>query len=665
MESSERDKAAATGGFLGFSADRGVFLPSTLILLLFVVGTALAPDASEALFQRVQAAIVRYASWYYVLVVAIVLLSVLVFSLSRFGDIKLGPDHSEPEYSSLSWFAMLFAAGMGIGLMFFGVAEPVMHFLQPPHGEGGTVEAAGHAMTLTYFHWGLHAWAIYAIVALLLAYFSFRHGLPLTMRSAFYPLIGERIYGPAGAAIDVFAIVCTACGIATSLGFGVLQINSGLAYLFGIPVSSGIQILLIVVTMALASISVAMGLNSGIKRLSELNIALSVLLLVGVLIVGPTTLILGSTLESLGIYASELISKTFTLYVYDPTDWLGGWTIFYWGWWLSWSPFVGLFIARISRGRTIRQFTLGAILVPCGFTLLWMGVFGNSAINLILNNGAAELADAVAANQAVALFQFLEYLPFSTFLAGLSLAMIVVFFVTSADSGALVLNMLSANGRDDTPVLQRVFWAGVIGAIAAVLLLAGGLSSLQTAAIASALPFSVALLGAIWGFAKALSVDAAQSSAQSVSPVSDSANDWRGRLSNLLSFPGNQSVRRFIQSEVTPVLRNFAQELNRHDVDASVTVKTDGGDAVRLEVLKAGEVDFVYEVRCRAHAMPDESLAGEAISEMSEEEKFYRAEVHLTHGGQDYCIMGWTSAQITHDVLGQYENHLQFLASMR
>ncbi len=665
MGSAERDEEAMPGGLSGFSVDRGVFLPSTLVLLLFVVGTALAPEASEELFQRAQAAIVRYASWYYVLVVAIVLLSVLFFSLSRFGDIKLGPDHAEPEYSALSWFAMLFAAGMGIGLMFFGVAEPVMHFLQPPHGEGGTIESAGHAMTLTYFHWGLHAWAIYAIVALLLGYFSYRHGLPLTMRSAFYPLIGERIYGPAGAAIDVFAIVCTACGIATSLGFGVLQINSGLAYLFDIPVSSGIQILLIVVTMALASLSVAMGLNAGIKRLSELNIALSVLLLVGVLIVGPTTLILGSTLESLGIYASELISKTFTLYAYDPTDWLGGWTIFYWGWWLSWSPFVGLFIARISRGRTIRQFTFGAILVPCGFTLLWMGVFGNSAISLILNNGATGLADAVAANQAVALFQFLEYLPFSTFLAGLSLAMIVVFFVTSADSGALVLNMLSANGRDDTPVLQRVFWAGVIGSIAAVLLLAGGLSSLQTAAIASALPFSVALLGAIWGFAKALSVDAAQSGAQTISPVSDSADDWRERLSNLLSFPGNRSVRRFLKSEVTPALSDFAKELNRHDVQASVTSNADGVDAVRLEVLSGGEIDFVYEVRCRAHAMPDESIAGVAISSMAEEDKFYRAEVHLTQGGQDYCIMGWTRAQITHDVLGQYENHLQFLTSMR
>ena len=663
--SDEKNAGAAKAGWRAFVIDRSVFVPATLVLLALVVFASLAPSTSETLFADVQSAIVRYASWYYVLVVAIILVSVLLFSLSRYGDIKLGPDHSEPEYSSVSWFAMLFAAGMGIGLMFFGVAEPVMHFLQPPHGDGGDVSAAEHALTLTFFHWGLHAWAIYAIVALLLAYFAYRHNLPLTMRSAFYPLIGERIYGPIGAAIDVFAIVCTACGIATSLGFGVLQINSGLEYLFGIPVSPLVQLLLIVGTMALASVSVAMGLNAGIKRLSEINIALSILLLIGVLLAGPTILLLTATLEGLGLYVSELISKTFTLYAYEPTDWLGGWTIFYWGWWMSWSPFVGLFIARISRGRTIREFTLGAILVPCGFTLLWMGVFGNSAIDLILNNGATELADAVAENQAVALFRFLEYLPFSTLLAGVSLAMVVVFFVTSADSGALVLNMLSARGRDDTPVIQRVYWAAVIGAIAASLLLSGGLGSLQTAAIASALPFSLALLGAIWGFARALGMDADLRDVQTVAPVVDNAGDWRERLANLLSFPEDRNVRRFLRDEVTPTLQALADELAIHDVEAKVSSRFDDHSRVRLEVLSGGEIEFVYEVRCRAHAMPDEKHAGEAIASLAEGDRYYRAEVHLSQGGQDYCIMGWSREQITHDVLNHYGSHLEFLKGLR
>jgi choline/glycine/proline betaine transport protein len=648
-----------------FLIDKAVFWPSTVILGILLLTAGLRPRASEVLFDAAQTAIVHYGSWYYVLVVAIVLISVTVFSLSRVGDIKLGPDHAQPDYSYPSWFAMLFAAGMGIGLMFFGVAEPVMHFLQPPHGPGGTVDAAGQAMKLTFFHWGVHAWSIYAIVALVLGYFAYRHSLPLTLRSAFYPLIGERIYGPAGAAIDVFAIVCTTCGVATSLGLGVLQINSGLSYLFGVPISLGVQVALVILTMLLATVSVLLGLDAGIKRLSEINIGLAIVLLVGVLLAGPTVLILQGTVENLGGYMGDLVTNTFNLYAYDPTDWLGGWTIFYWGWWLSWSPFVGLFIARISRGRTIREFVLGAMLVPCGFTLLWMGVFGNSAIELILHGGQDVLGAAVEENNAVALFRFLEYLPFSSLLSLVSLAMVIVFFVTSADSGAMVLNMLCAGGRDDTPALQRVFWTTLTALVAIVLLLAGGLTSLQTAAIASALPFSLALLGAIWGFGRALHLDAVKRDTQSVSPLMADPGDWRRRLANLLDFPGDSTVQAFQREAVLPALREFAGELQAHDVQARVINDIAPRGAVRLEVFHGDERDFVYEVRCRAHPLPGEGVAGRALEDLGDGEKFYRAEVHLAEGGQDYCVMGWSREQITHDVLGQYEKHLQFLHSMR
>ncbi|HBO12015.1 MAG TPA: choline transporter [Halieaceae bacterium] len=645
--------------------DHSVFWPATGVLVLLVLLAGLAPASSNAVFQAMQDAIVHYASWYYVLVVAIILITILVFGLSRFGDIKLGPDHSEPAYSYTSWFAMLFAAGMGIGLMFYGVAEPVMHYLQPPHGEGGGIDAAAQAMKLTFFHWGVHAWSIYAIVALVLAYFAYRHSLPLTLRSAFYPLIGERIYGTPGAIVDIFAIVCTTCGVATSLGLGVLQINSGLNYLLGLPIGPAMQVILIVGTMLLATISVVMGLDAGIKRLSEINIVLAILLLVGVLLAGPTVVVLQGTIENLGSYVSDLVSYTFNLYAYDPTDWLGGWTIFYWGWWLSWSPFVGLFIARISRGRTIREFILGAMLVPCGFTLLWMGVFGNSAIELILHGGETGLAEAVQENNAIALFRFLEYLPMPTLLSTISLLMVVVFFVTSADSGAMVLNMLAANGRDDTPWPQRIFWTAIIGLIAIVLLLAGGLSSLQTAAIASALPFSVALLGAIWGFARALHLDVTKRDTQSVSPLIANPGDWRARLDTLLNYPGDTTVHSFMRETVLPALREFAGELAGHDIEARVFNDIGSRGAVRLEVYHGEETDFIYEVRCRAHALPGDAFVGKALEELGDEEKFYRAEVHLAEGGQDYSVMGWTRAQVTHDVLGQYENHLQFLHAMR
>lgn len=346
-----------------------VFYTSAALILALVLFTVLLQEEAQSLFNHVQQWIITNASWFYVLAVALILISVVFLAVSRYGDIKLGPDHSRPDYRNTTWFAMLFSAGMGIGLMFFGVAEPVMHFTTPPVGEPNTVQAAKEAMKLTFFHWGLHAWAIYAIVALILAFFSYRHGLPLTLRSALYPLIGERIYGPIGHAVDIFAIIGTVFGVATSLGYGVLQINSGLHHLFGWPVNQTVQIALIAATCGLATLSVASGLDRGIRILSELNLSLAVILLLFVLVLGPTVFLLQTYVQNTGAYLSDIVNKTFNLYAYEPTDWIGGWTLLYWGWWLSWSPFVGLFIARISRGRTIREFVCGVLFVPVGFTL--------------------------------------------------------------------------------------------------------------------------------------------------------------------------------------------------------------------------------------------------------------------------------------------------------
>lgn len=332
--------------------------------------TAIFPKSADEIFTTLQSGIVENGSWFYVLTVAIILVSVMFMGLSKFGDIKLGPDHSTPDYGYVTWFAMLFSAGMGIGLMFFGVAEPVMHFLSPPTGDGETIEAARQAMKLTFFHWGLHAWAIYAVVALILAFFSYRHGLPLTLRSALYPLIGEKIYGPIGHAVDVFAVVGTVFGVATSLGYGVLQVNSGLNYLFDIPLDTVTQIILIIGVTLLAILSVTTGLDKGIRRLSELNMVLAVILLVTIIILGPTVYLLQAFVQNTGAYASDIVRNTFNLFAYEKTEWLGGWTILYWGWWMSWAPFVGLFIARVSRGRTIREFTFGVLFIPSGFTLL-------------------------------------------------------------------------------------------------------------------------------------------------------------------------------------------------------------------------------------------------------------------------------------------------------
>ena len=632
-------------------ADKPVFTSAVGLIAVIVLFAALAPETADSWFASVQQGIVANGSWFYVGVVAAILVTVIGVAITRFGDIRLGPDHAEPEYSLVSWFAMLFAAGMGIGLMFFGVAEPVIHFLEPPNGAGGDVASARESMKLVFFHWGVHAWGVYAIVAIVLAYFSFRHDLPLTLRSALYPIFGDRINGPLGATVDVFAIISTTFGVATSLGFGVAQINSGLAYLFDLQSGAGVQVILIIVTTAFATISVVMGLDRGIKRLSEINIAMAVLLLLGILLVGPTIYLLQMFMQNTGQYMADIVGKTFNLYAYEPTDWLGGWTIFYWGWWVSWAPFVGLFIARISRGRTLREFVGGVLLAPTLFTFLWMTVFGNSAIDLILNQGAAELATAVRNDESVALFQFLTNFPAAQVLSGLAIMMVFVFFITSADSGALVLTMLSSHGRDDTPNHRRIFWMALIGVVAIVLLLAGGLSALQTAAIASALPFSIVILLSIWGFLRALSADHAQRqvlAAQTIGPSGGArSSDWQKRLGNMLTQPSAEEVEKFLGDVVEPALGQFRDELRAHGRDAHLYHETDAPN-VALSVEHEGDPDFQYIVQLRTFLLPN----GQSSN---------RAEVHLSQGSQNYCIMGWTREQVIHDVLEQFEKHEHFL----
>lgn len=644
-----------------------VFFPAAALVLLLVALAAFAPDFAQQLFGSIQDWILGHVSWFYILTVAIILISIVYLALSKYGDIKLGPDHSIPDFKDYTWFAMLFSTGMGIGLMFFGVAEPVMHYLSPPIGAGGTVQAAQDAMSITFFHWGLHAWAIYAIVGLILAFFCYRHGLPLRLSSALYPMIGERIHGPIGQSVDTFAVIGTVFGVATSLGFGVAQINSGLNYLVDLSVSTNVQIVLIIIACGLATISVASGLDRGIKILSEFNLGLAVLLLVFVLVLGPTVFIFQAFIQNTGNYLSNIITATFNLYAYQPNDWIGGWTLFYWGWWISWSPFVGLFIARISRGRTIRQFVSGVLLVPAGFTLLWMTVFGDTAIYYILVDGLSEFGVVVQNDVTQALFVFLEKMPISTITSILAVFMIVIFFVTSADSGALVLDILSSKENMPSPVWQRIFWSTLTGVVAIALLLADGLQALQTATIASALPFSIILLIAIYGLFKALKNEATkrrirfQTIARS-QPLAQE-QDWQKRLHNLVVLPQQDQVVRYINRIVSPAMQAVAEELKSLGFDTEVNKETSAEDGSLggwvLNVAHHGEYqDFSYGVRPIAENRP--TLTSDDIKR-PDNEIYYRAEVYLIEGGQDYDIMGWTKEGVIADILDQYERHRHFL----
>src|SRR5690554_1591673 len=427
-----------------------VFIPAVLVIVLMVIGTMSNPERAGALFADILAYITTTFGWFYMLVVAIFLVFIVSVAFSSWGNIKLGPDHAQPEYSFLAWFAMLFSAGYGIALLFFGVAEPVLHYASPPTGAALTVDAAKQAMQIAFFHWGFHIWAIYGLVGLSMAYFAFRHGLPLSMRSTLYPLIGDKIYGPMGHAVDTFAILGTMFGIATSLGLSVAQINAGLNYLWpSIPVNTPVQVIAIIAITALATLSVVAGLDKGIKRLSILNMALALTLMLFVFLTGPSVFILETFLQNTGSYLNNIIERTFNLQAYSRSDWIGNWTLFIFGWTIAWAPFVGLFIAKISRGRTIRQFVFGVMFVPTLFTFLWFSIFGDTALHLIMVEGYTTLIEEVQADHAIALFKLYELLPFTAIASFVTVVLIITFFVTSADSGALVVDSLASGGRSE------------------------------------------------------------------------------------------------------------------------------------------------------------------------------------------------------------------------
>lgn len=480
-----------------------VFFSSAVIIIGMVVLAVVFQAQIGDLFTTVQRAISTGAGWFFIMTMNVILVFVVVMMVGKYGDIRLGGSDAKPEFSKAGWFAMLFSAGMGIGLLFYSVAEPMFHFVSSPLAEPGTEEAARRAMDVTFLHWGLHPWAIYAMVGLALAFFSFNKGLPLSIRSVFYPVLGEKIHGPIGNVVDILATVATLFGVATSLGLGVQQVNAGLSHLFGIGQSSGVQVILIAAITGLATWSVLAGLSAGIRRLSEINLVLATILCLFVLLVGPTLFILRAFGENLGHYLQYLPQLATWNETYEATEWQHSWTVFYWGWWIAWSPFVGMFIARVSYGRTIREFILGVLFVPTLITFAWLTIFGNSALHVELLGGGG-IARAVQENIPVALFRLLENFPLQEVTSFLTVIVIITFFVTSSDSGSMVIDIITAGGNPDPPKLQRLFWALLEGAVAAALLLGGGLVALQTAAISTGLPFALVLLFMMFSLRKGL-----------------------------------------------------------------------------------------------------------------------------------------------------------------
>ncbi len=480
----------------GFDIHPQVTFWSAGILVVFVAWTLIFQDTAGEVFNEVLSFVGNSFGWLYILAANVFVVVGFFFAFSRYGKIRIGGPEAQPEFTTAAWYAMLISAGMGIGLMFWSVAEPIFHLAGPPPlfgVEPMTGDAGEAALATTFFHWGLHPWGIYALVSLALAFFAYNRGLPLTFRSVFYPILGKRIYGTWGNVIDVLTVLATLFGLATSLGLGVGQAAAGLNFLFGTPTGTGFQVLLIAIITGLATMSVVAGLDAGVKRLSQININLAVIFMLFIIVVGPTLFIFSVFTQGLGEYLSVLPQLSFWNEAFSDTTWQQGWTIFYWGWWISWSPFVGMFIARISKGRSVRELILGVMAFPTLLSALWMSVFGGTAINLQLE-GVRDVATAVNDNVATALFDMLQAFPLTQLTSLLGIILVVSFFVTSSDSGSLVVDHLTSGGKLDSPKPQRVFWAIMEGLIAAVLLIGGGLTALQTAAITTGLPFAVVLL---------------------------------------------------------------------------------------------------------------------------------------------------------------------------
>jgi choline/glycine/proline betaine transport protein len=485
-----------------------VFLPAAAVVVAFVAFGAAFTDTARTTFSAVQRYIIDTFGWFYVLAATLLLVGVIWLLFSRHGRIRLGGDHDRPEFGYLAWFSMLLSAGMGIGIVFFGAAEPVLHYLDPPVGDGRSDAAMREAMRYTFFHWGLHPWAIYTSLALPLAYFHFRHGLPLAPRSLLHPLIGDRIHGATGHAVDVLCTVGTLFGVATSLGLGAIQVNAGFGRLFGMSQGTAPQLLLVASITVVATVSVVTGLHRGIRFLSQFNVGLAVVIFAFVILAGPTVFIVELFIDGLGYYLQKLPVTSLRIDPGSRADWQADWTLFYWSWWISWSPFVGVFLARISRGRTVREFIATTLLVPTLGGFLWFSALGGTALERELAD-AGSIAGAVRDNEAMALFTVLGGLPWPLLTWTLATALVIVFFVTSSDSGSLVDDMVTSGGHPNPPRLQRVFWAVSEGTVAGVLLYAGGLNALRTASLTTGIPIAVFLMVSLWGLARAMRRDPA------------------------------------------------------------------------------------------------------------------------------------------------------------
>ncbi|MBN3182050.1 choline transporter [Pectobacterium brasiliense] len=645
-----------------------VFYTSAGLILTFSLMTMLFNQEANAWITHALNWVSATFGWYYLLAATLYIVFVIFIASSRFGSIKLGPEQSKPEFSLMSWAAMLFAAGIGIDLMFFSVAEPITQYMMPPEGQGQTIEAARQAMVWTLFHYGLTGWSMYALMGIALGYFSYRYNLPLTIRSALYPIFGKRIHGPIGHSVDIAAVLGTIFGIATTLGIGVVQLNYGLKVLFQIPENLTVQASLILLSVIMATVSVTSGVNRGIRFLSELNVLLALGLILFLLFWGDTEFLLNALVLNVGDYINRFTGMTLNSFAFDrPTEWMNSWTLFFWAWWVAWAPFVGLFLARISRGRTIRQFVVGTLIIPFVFTLLWLSIFGNSALYQVLH-GNLDFANEVMQHPERGFYSLLAQYPGFSLSASVATITGLLFYVTSADSGSLVLgNFTSRLGdiNNDAPNWLRIFWSVAIGLLTLGMLMTNGVSALQNTTVIMGLPFSFVMFFIMAGLYKSLRVEDYRkaSSLQTSAPMPISGDDrlnWKQRISRVMNFPGTTHTQKMLDNVCKTAMEDVARELRLRGASVEVNdlppVEDERLNHLELLVDLGDEQNFLYQIWPQRYSVP--AFTYRARSGKSD---YYRLETFLLEGSQGNDLMDYSKEQVINDILDQYERHLNFL----
>ncbi|WP_311957182.1 choline BCCT transporter BetT [Halomonas garicola] len=645
-----------------------VFIWAAIGSIAITLWALITPESAQEALGAVVGWTSGWFGWFYVLLAGGVLTFVIYLAFSRFGNTKLGPENSKPEFSTIAWASMLFAAGIGTDLMFFAVAEPVTQYLHPPSGAAETVDAARQATVWTLFHYGLSGWGMYALMGMALAYFAYRMKLPLAVRSALAPIFGSRIHGPLGDTVDFAALLGTIFGVATSLGIGVVMVNVGLATVLGVPVSTATQVAIVVMGVGVAILSAVSGVDKGIKFLSLMNVFFAIALSLWVLVTGKTQYLLDGLVLNIGDFVNMFPDMVLQTFAFEDTGtWMSDWTLFFWAWWVAWASFVGMFLARISRGRTIRQFVTGTLTIPFVYILMWISIYGNSALDIIRSGDAAFGANTVL-NPESGFYELLSHYPAFMFIAGLATLTALLFYVTSADSAALVMANLSSRlptpQHDGRPAL-RIFWAIATGALTIAMLIVGGIGALQSATVIMGLPFSFVMILVMVSLYRSLRVEARRlDSREQAMPVAGRAARggevrWQHRLGRMLTFPNAGRAREFEEKVLLPTLGEIVDELAGRGITATCEKHLDeeGERYIELEVDPSSEHPFHYQVFRKEAPIPHFGGRPTQVAD-----KFVRMEVYLdVAASQGYDIMGYTKGQLLDNVLDQYERHLEFL----